>query len=197
MVSTKYTKDYRLDNVLDPKSGKLVTRTVYVGDWYGFIGSKETVRRAKILLPTLSGLTAVLFLIGVLLPGDTPVYHGGWFVTFPFALTLIPIWLMCAASWRLLRAPDRFERFYRDKLGRFSVGAVIALVTLGLSLALHIVHWIVEGERGWDWVLLIATVLMLAAALLVLLNSGLAATTVVGRAEFVPSDISEAMKTDI
>ena len=47
MVSRKYTKDYRIENVTLP-GGKVVSRPVYCGKYYGFSADPRKLPRVRL-----------------------------------------------------------------------------------------------------------------------------------------------------
>ena len=173
MVSTKYTSDYRLENVVNPRTGKLVTKAVYRGDWFCFEKPAELVRKRKILYTVLVGLIAAAFVAALLLTGITERNQNmkaieQYYVIIPFMALIFPIFFMGAAAVRMWRATDKVTREHRDKIiERFTVTGISAAVLSGISLIGHIVSWAINGETATDLIFLGITGIIRAASILI------------------------------
>ena len=173
LVTTKYTADYRLENVVNPKTGKLVTKAVYRGDWFCFEKPAALVQKRKILYTVLVGLIVVGFIAALLLTGinernqDT-IAINQYYVIIPFMALMFPAFFMGAAAFRMWRATDKVTREHRDRIVmRFTSSGISAAVLAGISLIGHIVSWAINGETVTDIIFLGITVMILAASILV------------------------------
>lgn len=173
LVSTKYTADYRLENVVNPKTGKLVTRAVYRGDWFCFEKPAALVKKRKILYTILVGLIIAVFIAALLLTGINERNQSmkaieKYYVIIPFIALLFPIFFMGAATVRMWRATDKVTREHRDKIiERFTVTGISAAILSGISLVGHIVSWAINGETVTDMIFLGFTVIILAASVVI------------------------------
>lgn len=171
MVSTKYTSDYRLENVVDPRTGKLVTKAVYRGDWFCFEKPAALVRQRKILFTILVGLLAAAFIGALLLTGinernQDVIAIEQYYVIIPFVGLMFPIFFMGTAAVRMWRATDKVTREHRDKIGdRFAATGISAAILSGVSAIGHIVSWAINGETVTDMIFLGITLMILAASL--------------------------------
>ena len=148
MVSRKYLGDYRLENRVDPKSGKLKTVPVYRGAWFAFTADAAAVRRAKQIYPALSVLCAALFLAELLL--NAPCGHAVY-VTLPFAAMVFPIFFCLAGSRRLLTAGDKVTREHADKIQRrFASSSFMMVLFSAISSAGHLLYFCRAGLRAPD-----------------------------------------------
>lgn len=171
MVSTKYTSDYRLENVVDPRTGKLVTKAVYRGDWFCFEKPAALVRQRKTLFTILVGLLAAAFIGALLLTGinernQDVIAIEQYYVIIPFVGLMFPIFFMGTAAVRMWRATDKVTREHRDKIGdRFAATGISAAILSGVSAIGHIVSWAINGETVTDMIFLGITLMILAASL--------------------------------
>lgn len=172
MVTTKYTEDYRLENVLDKKSGKLVTKAVYRGDWFWFDKDMDLVKRRRVLFTALSGLIAVLFVVALMLTGFSErnteaIAINQMYVLLPFVGLLFPIYFLLAATVRFWQAKEKVTRAHRDRIiARYTSSSISVIFLAGASLVGHIVSWIRNGETMTDIVLLVITVVILASGII-------------------------------
>ena len=175
MVSTKYTSDYRLENVVDPRTGKLVTKAVYRGDWFCFEKPAALVRQRKILFTILVGLITAAFIGALLLTGinernQDMIAIEKYYVIIPFVGLMFPIFFMGTAAVRMWRATDKVTREHRDKIGdRFAATGISAAILSGVSVIGHIVSWAINGETVTDMIFLGITLIILAASLVIFL----------------------------
>ena len=175
MVSTKYTSDYRLENVVDPRTGKLVTKAVYRGDWFCFEKPAALVRQRKILFTILVGLITAAFIGALLLTGinernQDMIAIEKYYVIIPFVGLMFPIFFMGTAAVRMWRATDKVTREHRDKISdRFAATGISAAILSGVSVIGHIVSWAINGETVTDMIFLGITLIILAASLAIFL----------------------------
>lgn len=173
MVSTKYASDYRLENVVDPKTGKLITKAVYRGDWFRFVKPAEFIKKRKILFTVLVALAVALFVSALLLTGINERNHNvkaleQMYVMVPFVAMIFPIFYMGTAVVRMWRATDQVTREHKDRIaGRFAATGISTAILAGLSLIGHIVSWVLNGETTTDLLLLGITAALLAIAIAV------------------------------
>jgi len=163
MVTRKYTSDYRLENSVDPKSGRLVTRPVYRGDWYGFLEPPETVARTRKTYLVCTGAAALAFLAALSLnaPATRVLY-----VLLPFALLLFPVYYAAAGCRRLVTAGERMTREHRDKIyDRLCSATLFLMIFSGASALGHAVMWALRGESVRDAIFLALTLVIFAAGL--------------------------------
>lgn len=170
MVSSKYASDYRLENVVNPKTGKLVTKAVYRGDWFKFLKPAELVKKRKVLFTLLTFAVTALFIAALLLTGvserneDVKALNQ-LYVFLPFVGMVFPIYYLCGAAFRLWRATDKVTRSNKDKIcNRFASCSVILMGLAGASLIGHIVSWALNGETGSDRILLAITIGVIVCA---------------------------------
>ena len=162
MVARKYLGDYRLENRVDPKSGKVKTVPVYRGAWFTFAADANAVRRAKRLYPILSAVCALLFLLVLLL--NAPSGHAAY-VTLPFAAMIFPLFFCLAGSRRLLTAKDKMTREHADKICvRFASSSFFLALFSAISAAGHTLFWVRSGTSAPDALSFAATAAILAAA---------------------------------
>lgn len=173
MVTTKYTADYRLENVVDPRTGKLVTKAVYRGDWFSFEKPAALVRQRKVLITVLVGLAIAAFIGALLLTGINERNQNvkaieQYYVIIPFVGLMFPIFFMGTSTVRMWRATDKVTREHRDKINeRFAAACIGAAILSGISVIGHIVSWAINGETASDLVFLGITAIILAASVLI------------------------------
>ena len=162
MVSRKYTADYRLENSVDPKTGKIVTKPVYKGEWHSFSADDQTVRTMRRVFPALTAAAVLAFVIALLL--NTPVTRH-IYVLLPFAACVFPLFYLCAGCLRLVRAEPLMTREHSDKTGaRLSSSSLFLLILMAASAIGQIVVFCREGIDGCDIVFFVCTLIVLAAA---------------------------------
>ena len=170
MITSKYAADYRLENVLNPKTGKLVTKAVYRGDWFRYIKPAELVHKRKILFTILTTLIVVLYVSALLLTGITERNTNvkaldQLYVILPFVGIIFPVCFLITAVYRAWRVGDQLTREQKDRItGRFAATSLIIMILSGISLIGHIVSWVLNGETATDLALLGFTAVICAAA---------------------------------
>ncbi len=161
MAGKKYLADWAVDEQLDPRSGRIVRRAVYRGEWYEFAAGGEALRRTKRLYACLSVASAAAYLAALCV--NAPCAHE-WYSMFPFALMMLPVFFVEAALVRLLSAGPRVTRENRDKLvGRYAAAAGALAILAALALIGHAVYWVRCGETARDTVFLAAALILLGA----------------------------------
>lgn len=168
MVSRKYTSDYRLEDTLDPKTGRMATRSVYQGQWFCFRADAAAVRRAARAYVALTALCAVLFLVPLLL--DPPGMRAAY-AAVPFVALAFPIFYLAAGCKRLLEAKERVTREHKDKIVERLRGASVSACALsGVSLVGLVVSWCLHGFAAIDLMCALAAALIVAVNLVMLLR---------------------------
>lgn len=169
MVSRKYTTDYRIDDFVDPKTGKVATRTEYIGTYYRFRAPEGHVAKARRYYGLLCAVTAVLFAVPMFL--DASVLRA-FYAALPFAALTIPMAYLVAGLQRLYAAKDqKVTREHRDKTAPRLRGCGISICALaGASLIGMIVSACLHGAGGADWVSMACAAAMIALHALALIK---------------------------
>ena len=168
MVSGKYAADYRLENELNPRTGKLRTVPVYRGALFSFVRDEKTVAKMRLLYPLLTGL-CVLVYFGLLMT-NTRAGHTAY-VMLPLAPLCFPLLYAMAGCWRLLTAKAQVTREHKDKLvNRLAATSACMMGFSGASVIGHIVYWCLYGEERGDLLLLVGAALIFACGLVMFLN---------------------------
>ena len=164
MVSTKYAPDYRLENVVDPATGKLRTVPVYRGPLFSFSRERETVARMKRLYPILTGLSVLVY--ALLLTTNTAAGRT-MYVMLPFAGLCFPLLYAVLGCRRLLTAKAQVTREHRDKIEHRLAGSAAAMLALaGISFAGFCVYAILRGAQGQDFLLAAGTAVIFCCGLI-------------------------------
>lgn len=159
MVSKKYVSDFRLENVEDRK-GRVVTKPVYRGDYYGFGEDKEKIAELKKQFALLTSLQVVLYLLALVLnmPSGRIAY-----VSLPFLAVAFPLLGQADAVYAFCRSGEKMTRMERDKISENLVSWMFVVLCLAVSSAVgHVVYWVQYGETVKDAIFLVITILVLA-----------------------------------
>ena len=168
MVSRKYTSDYRLEDTLDPKTGRMGTRSVYAGQWFRFRADAAAVKRAARAYALLTALCALVYVPPLLL--DPPAMRAAY-VALPFVALILPLFYLAAGCKRLFTAKDRVTREHRDKIVERLRGASISACALsGVSLVGLVVYWCLRSFAAIDLLCACAAALIAAGNLVMLLR---------------------------
>ncbi len=171
MVSRKYTSDYRLDNVVDPRTGKISTRPVYCGVYYRFCADAAVLARCRRLCALAVVLLVACYLTPLLL--NAPSGHM-MYVMLPLAAMVFPVYYLGAGCWRLLTARERVTREHRDKTApRLRAAGIAGAVLSGASTVGQIVYCCIFGATVKDGVSLAATVCVTGLSALLFSQCGL------------------------
>ena len=163
MISTKYAPDYRLENEVDPATGKIRTVPVYRGPLFSFCQEQQTAARMKRLFPLLTGLSVLAY---VLLLTTNTAAGRTMYVMLPFAGLCFPLLYAALGCWRLLTAKAQVTREHRDKIEHRLTGSAAAMLALaGISLAGFCVYAIVRGAQGQDFLLAAGTAVIFGCGL--------------------------------
>lgn len=186
MVTRKYISDYRMENVLDEKTGKLRTVPVYRGDLYSFIEDETVVKKAKKLYTILSILqTVILFCTLMVNSGAARTFY----VSLPAAGMVIPVYYCLASMLRLLTAKESFSREHADKLSmRYTTSSFAVVLLSGVSIVGHIVYICLGKAEPLDMLFLLGTVLMFVCGLLMFIKRNMIASEKTGSAKIVYDD---------
>ena len=159
--------------MVNPKTGKLVTKAVYRGDWFCFEKPAALIKKRKILYTILVGIILTAFVTALLLTGINERNRSmkaieQYYVIIPFIALSFPIFFMGAAAVRMWRATDKVTREHRDKIiERFTATGISAAILSGISLIGHIVSWAINGETVTDMIFLGMTLIILAESVLI------------------------------
>lgn len=168
MVSRKYTSDYRLEDTLDPKTGRMSTRSVYEGQWFRFCADAAAVKRAARAYVLLTALCALVYAPPLLL--DAPAMRAAY-VALPFVALIFPLFYLAAGCRRIFTAKERVTREHRDKIVERLRGASVSACALsGVSLVGLIVCWCLRGFAAIDLTCACAAALIVTANLVMLLR---------------------------
>ena len=168
MVSRKYTSDYRLEDTLDPKTGRMATRSVYQGQWFRFCAGAAAVKRTAWIYTLLTALCALGFVLPLLF--DPPAMRAAY-VAVPFVALVFSLFYLAAGCRRVFTAKDRVTREHRDKIVERLRGASVSACALsGVSLVGVIVYWCMRGFAAADLTCACASALLLSVNLIMLLR---------------------------
>ena len=163
MVTRKYTPDYRLENEVNPQSGRIRTVPVYRGPLFSFVCGTETVARMRKTYPALTALAILVY--GALLFTNTAAGRT-MYVMLPFAPLCFPLLYAAMGCFRLLTAKEQVTREHKDKTGdRLSGASAVMMGFSGVSLVGHIVFWCLHGETWQDFLLLLGTAVIFGCGL--------------------------------
>ena len=167
VVSRKYTKDYRVEARLT-KRGAVRDEAVYCGDYFTFSRPRKDVRRSLWYLSAAELGIA----LSIILPMCFPcAYCKQMYVVLPLVLSLIPLYFLAVALYRVGTAGEKVIREHRDKIAnRYPAAALIQLIAAGLVLAGSAVFVIIGEPETIDWIFSALSVLRAAAAVLVFLH---------------------------
>ena len=159
----KYLSDYVLEEQTKAKTGKLHRVPVYRGNYYVFCRHGRDLKKTKFLFAGLTALCVLAFLSA--LSVNAPCGHR-WYVMFPLALMIFPLFFQTESCVLLLTAKEKLERSVRDRIEQRTVitSAVLALFSF-FSLAGHVVSMILYQETLQDVIYLVSAVLILASSL--------------------------------
>lgn len=149
MISKKYTKDYRVEARLT-KHGRVRDEAVYCGEHFRFARPIEDVRRSFRYLAAAELVMALLTILPMCFPCN---YCKQMYVVLPLVLSLIPVYLLLTALYRVRAAGETVIREHRDKIAnRFPAGALVQLIMAGLVFAAGVVFVFVGELRTIDWI---------------------------------------------
>lgn len=167
VVSRKYTKDYRVEARLT-KRGAVRDEAIYCGQYFIFSRPREDVRRSLYLLAAAE--------LGVALSVIAPMcfvcaYCKQIYVALPLALSLLPVYLLFSALYRVRTAGESVIHEHRDKIAnRFPIGALLQLIAAGLVLAAGVVFAFVGELKAIDWIFCALSLPRAAASVLIFLR---------------------------
>lgn len=163
MVSRKYTPDFRLENEVDPRSGRIRTVPVYRGPLFSFVRDAQAVARMRRIYPALTALAVLIY--GALLFTNTAAGRT-MYVMLPFAPLCFPLLYAAMGCFRLLTAKGQVTREHKDKTGdRLSAASAVMTGLSGVSFVGHIVFWCLHGEALQDFLLLLGTAVIFGCGL--------------------------------
>ena len=112
MITNKYAKDYRLENVVNEK-GKTVTKPVYVGKYYVFERPQEEVMAGRKLMLISAIVSAASLMIGMGFYNNTG-FTSQYYTSAPFMLCAFPLLYFCMAVYSLMTFKDKCTREKKD-----------------------------------------------------------------------------------
>ena len=163
MISGKYNADYRLENELDPRTGKLRTVPVYHGPLFSFVREGKTVANMRRLYPILTGAACLVYF--ALLTTNTAAGRTAY-VLLPFAALCFPLLYAAMGCYRLITAKGQVTREHKDKIQNRLAGASACIMGFsGASIVGHIVYWCLNGETAGDLLLLVGALVIFGCGL--------------------------------
>ncbi len=169
----KYTADYELITVKD-KKGRDVKEARYIGSYFHVKGSPGAIR-TKLFLTLACGIILTALLVFIQL--DTHVTAWTAYVAVPQTVALFPLLYLLMGLTSLPYKLKPMERpFYMHGIIRICRCAVAILVLCGVSFAGDFIYraftkdWFFRPE-DIRYLIILGGILLLAVAILVLLNS--------------------------
>lgn len=161
MVSRKYTSDYRLENV-EGKNGKTKTISVYRGDLFDWVISKEEVEKIKKIFTFSTIMEWVLLLVSLSLNTNKGRVA---YVSLPLIAVAFPLLGQTDCLFALRKTRKSVERKDKDKVSEKLVSYVFVTLFLSSCSALgHVISWLTSGESFLDAALLIMNILLIGLA---------------------------------
>ena len=161
MLSTKYTKEYRLDTFTD-KNGKVKDCTVYIGPLYEWAAPEKLIRKLGAVLSMLTALQAVLFVSSLWNYCDLSRL---WWVVVPYCCLLFVFLYMAVVCFHLLTLKGAFHREQKDKTvdrmkGCSVMGAILSGITV-ISSTVSVIMGLVN-MKAWDvWFVVTAAFMLI------------------------------------
>ena len=165
-MAKKYIAYYTLQEVTDPAGRKSRQVPVYSGPLFRFLlaGKELTVAKRVFSLLTILGAVGV----AASLMTNAPCARK-WYVMFPLALSLLPLFLQGESCFLFWRAKEPLKREQRDKIEkRTVVTAAFSAFLSAFSLAGHIVFMLYYQESMSDAVYLLGAADLLICSLLLI-----------------------------
>ena len=162
LASKKYLADWRLENVQDDAKGKIVTKTVYRGEYFVFADEK-LAHQARRIYPV--GIAVCCACLTVLLSVNFPAGHQ-MYCMLPLVCCSIPLFFCVTGCFSLCAIKGPATREQRDHIGPRLTGTLFALMLFsGVSLIGQAIY---AFTVSWDDVSLwmaLCTVLLFTCAL--------------------------------
>ena len=172
MVSKKYTKDYRLENTIG-KDGKIVTVTVYCGEYYGFIADKDKLRRARAYIVLSCLFYWVFFWLGLAFDSGS---MRQLYVSLPYFIGFLPAVYLSSSVYYLVKYTRRplekgFTREQHDRVYERMAQSSFVTLLLAAFAAVGVVFYFIFkfktlGGLG-DILTVLSILIMLTASALV------------------------------
>lgn len=150
VVSKKYTKDYRIENVLLP-NGRVVSRPVYCGKYYGFSATPRNVRRARLSMTISMTAYWVFFCAGL-------CFRSGamkqWYVSLPYFCGFLPAAFLTSSLyylWLYTQNPPApgLTREQKDRLYNRISQCSFTMLLLGVLAAAGLLIYYLLGAAGY------------------------------------------------
>lgn len=144
MVSRKYAKDYSLENTLGP-DGKLITVTVYNGDYFRFSSERQCLRRAIKYIIVSCILYWIFFWFGLFFDSGA---MRQIYISLPYFCGFLPAAYLTSSVYYLIRysakVPEKgFTRQERDRVfERMAEGSLLTLILAFISGIALIVYYL-------------------------------------------------------
>ena len=169
MRSNQYSRDYILEEKIDPVSGRIRTAAVYQGEYFAFTAGEKELRHAKKRFAALTVLIAAACVSALAV--NAPCAHV-WYCNLPFVLMVLPVWIACASCLRFVRCRQPLNREWRDKTCRRYVTSLIFIFAFSLfALAGNITFMILYNVQRFVQ-LAARTAIFPCAALIITAASG-------------------------
>ena len=158
LVSRKYASDYRLENVED-KKGRIITKSIYRGDLYGFSKSEKGLGKLKKVYVVSTLMEWVLYFASLLMNTES---GRTMYVSLPFLVIAFPLLGQSDAVWTFISSRKDVIRSVKDKITEKMISWVFMVFFFSLSSFVgHIIFWIRNGEGVKDAIFLVLTLLVL------------------------------------
>ncbi|HOA85042.1 MAG: hypothetical protein GX057_05890 [Clostridiales bacterium] len=150
MISKKYTNDYKIENVLLP-DGRVVSRPVYCGKYYGFSADPHNVRRARLSMTLSAAVYWVFFWAGL-------CFRSGamkqWYVSLPYFCGFLPAAFLTGSLYYLwlytLKPPaPGLTREQKDRLYTRISQCSFTMLLFGALAAAGLVIYYLLGAEGY------------------------------------------------
>lgn len=145
MRSNQYSRDYILEETIDPVTGRIRTAAVYQGEYFAFTAGEKELRRAKKRFAVLTALIVAACVSALAV--NVPCAHV-WYCNLPFVLMVLPVWFAGDACIRFVRCRQPLTREWRDKTCRRYVTSLIFIFVFSLfALAGNIIFMILYSVQ--------------------------------------------------
>jgi len=167
VVSRKYTKDYRVEARLT-KRGAVRDEAIYCGAYFKFSRPREAIRRCL----RFHSAAELGIALSIIAPMCFPcAYCKQIYIVLPLVLSLLPVWFLFMALYRVQTAGEKVIREHRDKIAnRFPTAALFQLIAAGLVLIGTVVFIIIGALQAVDWIFSALALLRAAAAVPIFLR---------------------------
>ncbi len=132
----KYVNDYKLENVKD-KNGKVVTKTVYRGDYFVYRYKGTELKNARTAVIACVAVALTSFVLGLVFYRNTG-FTSQYYTLAPFLCCGFPLIYLCIAAFNVIRTGEgkKVDREHKDGIhDRIAkcLTAIMVLDGLGVS----------------------------------------------------------------